>query len=63
MTEQINGDGAARIVITLDLQGNLTVNHPPNKIVALGMLAAAEAIIIRTAQPKPVILPVKRIVE
>ncbi len=57
---QTNGDGAQQIVIVLAMDGSLTVNAPVNKIIALGMLSAAKAVIV--SQPmQQTILPVKRI--
>ena len=59
---QTNGEGAQQIVITLDLAGNLNVNCPQNKIVALGMLAAAQAVILAMPIQRQTILPVKQII-
>ena len=56
---QPNGEPIQQIIIALDSKGALHVNHPPNKIVALGMLAAAQAVIINSAvQAAPTIIPV-----
>jgi len=57
-----NGDGAQQIIITLDIAGNLSVTCPPNKILALGMMAAAQHVIIGRPANQPSIVPVKRII-
>jgi hypothetical protein len=54
-----NGDSAQQIVITLDLAGNLSVTCPQNKIIALGMMAAAQHVIIGRPAASSIV-PVKR---
>lgn len=58
---QPNGNGEHQVVIVLDVTGNLTVTAPANKIIAFGMLTAAQHVLIGMKPAGP-ILPVKRII-
>ncbi len=58
----VNGEGGQQIIIYLDAVGNLNVTcSTPNKIISLGMMAAAQHIIIGM-QPSSPVLPIRRII-
>ncbi len=58
-----NGEAApTQILIVLDANGNLRVSHPPNKIIALGMIAAAQAVITGNVPAPPTIVPVAKFI-
>ncbi len=57
-----NGEAVQQILIVLDANGGLRVSHPPNKIVSLGMLAAAQSVILGTVPAPPTIVPVAKFI-